>query len=96
MEKVPIGTLKANLAAYLAKVKAGRSLVITDRSRAVAVLEPVAWDLDQDETLKTLVLSGQLSPASEELPEAFFQTPRVQDLKARLRRFLEEERRSGW
>ena len=96
MKKVPVAALKASLAAHLAKVKAGRSLVITDRGRPVAILEPVAWDLDQDETLKALVLAGQVTPASDELPAAFFQMPRIQDPKSKIRTFLDEERRSGW
>lgn len=96
MKKVPVATLKASLAAHLAEVKAGRSFLITARGRAVAVLEPVAWDLDQDETLKALVLSGQVTPASDELPTAFFQMPRIQDPKSKIRTFLEEERRGGW
>ena len=43
MEKVRVAQLKANLAGYLGRVKAGCSFVITDRDTPVGVLSPVAW-----------------------------------------------------
>jgi prevent-host-death family protein len=95
MEKVPVARLKANLAHYLGRVKAGQSLVVTDRGCPVAVVEPVAWSSDEDEATKCLVVAGQISPASAELGDDFFRGPNVQDPECRLRKFLDAERRAG-
>lgn len=85
MERMPISKLKANLAASLARVKAGESFLITDRGLPVAVLEPLGWDLDSDERLKALVLSGVLSPPTAELGDDFFRRPRVKRPRGSLR-----------
>lgn len=71
---VSISHLKKNPTRYLGRVKAGGSFVVTDHGRAVAVLEPVGWDLDRDETLKALVLAGLATPPSAVLSDAFFET----------------------
>lgn len=75
-EKVPIAMLKAKLAHYLGRMKAGESFLITDRGRSIAVLEPLGWDLDSDETLRTLVLEGLVTPPSATLSDEFLSWPR--------------------
>jgi len=42
MQTVGIRELKANLSACLRRVQSGERLIVTDRGRAVATLEPVA------------------------------------------------------
>jgi len=42
--------------------------------------------------MRDLVLSGQVTPPSEELPDDFFVGPSVEDPDCSLRRFLSEER----
>jgi prevent-host-death family protein len=88
MEKVSVSQLKASLAAHLGRVKAGQSLVVTDRGCPVAVIEPVAWSPNEDEATKSLVVAGQLSPASVELGDDFFRGPYAQDPEYWLRKFL--------
>jgi len=96
-EHISVSRLKAELAHYVGQVKAGRKLVVTDRGKPVAVIEPVVWDFQEDETMKALILKGLISPATEELGDEFFCTPpRVEDPESQLRTFLEEERRCGW
>jgi antitoxin (DNA-binding transcriptional repressor) of toxin-antitoxin stability system len=95
MEKVPITRFKASLATYLARVKAGHSLVITDRDQAVAVFEPVSWKPEDDEAMGQLVMSGQVTLPTEELPNDFFELPRVQDAQDSHRAFLSKERGTG-
>ncbi|MDG3008452.1 type II toxin-antitoxin system Phd/YefM family antitoxin [Paludisphaera mucosa] len=91
MERVSITRLKNSLSAYLAEVKAGTTLVVTDREIGVASITPVSWDL-KDDPMKDLVLSGQVTPHTEELPEDFLKGPRVKDPAGSLRAFLTEER----
>jgi antitoxin (DNA-binding transcriptional repressor) of toxin-antitoxin stability system len=95
MEKVPITRLKAAIAAFIAKVKAGHTLVITDHGQAVAVFEPLAWDSEDHEAMNQLVRTGQVSPPTQELPDDFFETPKVKDPEGSLRAYLSEERGTG-
>lgn len=96
LDRVSIARLKASLSTYLAKVEAGESLVITDRGLGVAVLTPVAWKPGGN-PVDALVMSGQVTPPSEELGEEFFlNKPTVKDPDGRLRAFLEEDRSGGW
>ena len=41
MEKVGIRELKNNLSKYLRDIKSGKSLVITDRQKSIALIEPI-------------------------------------------------------
>lgn len=95
MENVPITRLKAAIAAFIAKVKAGHSLVITDRGQAVAIFELVAWNLEEDEAMSQLVKTGQVTPPTEELSDDFFELPKVKDPAGSLRAYLSEERGTG-
>jgi antitoxin (DNA-binding transcriptional repressor) of toxin-antitoxin stability system len=95
MERVPVARLKASLAAFLGKVKVGRSLIITDRGTPVAVFEPVAWDTEEDESIRELVATGQVTPPTAKLPDDFFRVPRVKDPHGLLRGFLLDERETG-
>jgi prevent-host-death family protein len=89
-ERVSVSQLKESLASYLDKVKAGRSLLISDRGIGVAVLTPVSWHFE-DEAMRGLVLSGQVTPPSEDLPDVFFRGPTVKDPDCSIRRFPAEE-----
>jgi prevent-host-death family protein len=52
---IPVTRLKSRLADYLTEVKAGESLVVTDRGLPVAVIRPIVWSGD-DEPLRELGL----------------------------------------
>lgn len=95
-DRVPIARIKSSLASYLARMKAGESIVITDRGIGVAVLAPVAWRREGD-SMDALVMSGQVTPPSEEPGKQFFLRERtVKDPEGQLRAFLEEDRSGGW
>ena len=61
MTRVGIRDLRQNLSVYLAKVKAGRTLAVTDRGKAVAVLKPLARG---DDLWQRLVDQGAVIPAT--------------------------------
>ena len=72
MRSVGIRELRQNLSVYLAKVKAGRTLAVTDRGKAVAILKPLDREYD---LWQQLVDEGAVIPASGswsdiELPSA--------------------------
>jgi hypothetical protein len=50
----------------------------------------VSWHFE-DEAMRGLVLSGQVTPPSEDLPDVFFREPTVNDPDCSIRRFPAEE-----
>ncbi len=61
MEKVSISRLKDQLSAYLKKVQAGQTVVVTDRNMPVARLEPVNQAGSEAERIAQLVQLGLVS-----------------------------------
>jgi antitoxin (DNA-binding transcriptional repressor) of toxin-antitoxin stability system len=70
LERVGIAKIKASLASYFARMRAGESFIITDRGIPVAKLAPVYLD-PNDRELVHLVSKGLMMP-----PEG---TPAEQD-----------------
>lgn len=58
-ETVGVRELRQNLSRYLARVKQGERLVVTERNRPVAVLEPTT---EQDDPLERLIAAGLVRP----------------------------------
>lgn len=58
MEKVSVSKLKDQLSAYLKKVQAGQTVIVTDRSKPVARLEPVTRAGSEAERIARLVQQG--------------------------------------
>ncbi len=61
MEHVGIRELRQNLSVYLAKVKTGTAFAVTDRGKPVAVLQPLAPEVD---AWRRLVDDGVVIPAA--------------------------------
>jgi prevent-host-death family protein len=57
MERIGVRELRQHASRYLARVRAGETIEVTDRGRAVARLVPVA-----EESWQELVDGGQLAP----------------------------------
>ena len=60
MTRVPIAKLKAKLSEYLAGVRAGEEIVVTDRGRPVARVVPIRGARELESRLSGLVRSGLL------------------------------------
>lgn len=58
MEKVSVSKLKDQLSAYLRKVRAGQTVVVTDRNQPVAQLVPISRRESEDERIARLVAQG--------------------------------------
>lgn len=96
METAGIGQLKARLSAYLARVRAGEEVVVTDRGRPVARLVPVtAPGSEAGEALGELARAGVVRIGSAALPPDFLTRERPGDPDSSVRAALLEERRSG-
>ncbi|MGE0030050.1 MAG: type II toxin-antitoxin system Phd/YefM family antitoxin [Steroidobacteraceae bacterium] len=97
MEKVSISRLKDQLSAYLKKVEAGQTVVVTDRNKPVARLAPIAAASRESDRIKALVQQGLVSmPKAPPLSIEEIRGKRPVASGARLLEALLEERESGW
>ncbi len=92
---VSITDLKARLSEYLRRVRAGDTVVVTDRGAPIAMVSPVMIGDDAD-MMKSLVERGVVRPPSSPIPESLAGRPQVPDPDSRVRRAVLDERRSGW
>jgi prevent-host-death family protein len=98
MKKASITEAKNQLSALIAGLKSGSPVLIVDRGRPVARLEPITSgpDSDPDGRLSRLIRDGIVRPARGALPSAVLtdQPPRLK-LGASAVSALLEERREG-
>lgn len=91
MERTNISNLKDRLSAYLKKVQAGETVLVTDRNRPIARIEPIRpAETGQAAHLKRLEEEGQISPPGQPLPADFFTAERPKSEKSVLEALLEE------
>ncbi|HTT84718.1 MAG TPA: type II toxin-antitoxin system Phd/YefM family antitoxin [Rhizomicrobium sp.] len=90
MKKASITEAKNNLSALIDGLKSGSSVLILDRGRPVARLDPVAAGCD--ERIARLVREGLVRPRRKPLSRAFFNTelPQSRDGTSVLETLLEE------
>lgn len=95
MKRVNITEVKNKLSAFIAGLRSGDGVLILDRGRPVARLEPVrAADLTDDDLLAELIRDGIVVPGCGHLPKDWFRNiPRVEGVS--LTAALLEERREG-
>jgi prevent-host-death family protein len=96
MERASITDAKNNLSALIDRVKSGAPILIVDRGRPVARLEPVTGAASDDERLARLVREGVVRPARRGAPAATLsRTPPRPRRGASGVRALIDERRDG-
>lgn len=91
---------KARLSEYLARVKSGEEVLVTDRGRPVARLVPVGAETIVDDEAEAARLAamekeGLLRLGSNTLPEGFFEKERPEDPEGLLVEAVLEEREEG-
>ncbi len=96
MKKASITEAKNNLSALIDSVKGGSPVLIVDRGRPVARLEPVQGIGADDDRLARLVREGVVRPARNVPAKAMFTTrpPRAKTGASGVR-VLIDERREG-
>jgi prevent-host-death family protein len=95
MKKASITEAKNNLSALIDSVKGGTPVLIVDRGRPVARLEPVSNAASSDDgRLARLVRDGVVRPARGAMPKALLATkpPRGKKSASGVRALLEERR----
>lgn len=97
MRTTTITRAKSGLSALIDEVKAGESIVITDRGVPVARLEPIATSIDPTGRVERLVRAGLARPGRGTVPVGFLDGP-VTPAPAGMSLVdaVVEERRSGW
>lgn len=95
MKKASITEAKNNLSALIDSVKGGAPVLIVDRGRPVARLEPVGTFRSDDEgRLARLVREGVIRPGRAIVPRSVFTTrpPRLKGRASGVRALIEERR----
>lgn len=96
-----VSELKAGLSAYLAQVKRGEEVLVTERGTAIAKLVPVRRDrpqgVDEAEWARLLEMErrGLVRIGTGKLPDGFFDRPRPKVPDGWLEEWLEWERGEG-
>ena len=95
MKKASITEAKNNLSALIDGVKGGSPVLIVDRGRPVARLEPVGGvDTDDDSRLARLVRDGVVRPARRPVAKTVLtaKPPRAKGTGSAVRALLDERR----
>lgn len=95
MLRASISSLKARLSHYLAAVRGGQEVLVTDRGTPVARLVPLRGPHGEEARTAELVASGRLRPPRQPLPSDFWHRPRPADPEGRGLLTLLEERAEG-
>ena len=97
MKVAKVSELKASLSKYLARVKAGEEVIVTERGAPVAKLVPIPpAEGDEEQRLERLEREGVIKRGRGKLPKDFWDWPRPQDPEGLALKALLEERESGW
>ena len=75
MDSATITEVKNGLSAIIDRVRAGESIIVTDRGVPVAVIEPVAGRVDIEDRLARLERQGLIRRSTTPLPVELLRTP---------------------
>ena len=92
MKSATITEVKNQLSSIIDRVRAGETVIVTDRGQPVATIEPVRADADDEARLVRLERSGVIRPASKPPPKLGGILPEV---RASAVDALIDERRAG-
>jgi len=93
MKSASISKLKATLSAYIASVKAGEEVIVTDRGKPVARIVPVASEVGEDDRLRELVSRGVIRPGRAKPTLAPANLPLCAAPEGAVQHVIDEERR---
>lgn len=97
MQSVSVSRLKASLSEYLARVKAGEEVMVTERSKPIAKLVPIPPAVGTMEHARELERRGILKiHGTGRIPPEFFRQPMPEDPEGLVLKYLLEEREEGW
>jgi antitoxin (DNA-binding transcriptional repressor) of toxin-antitoxin stability system len=92
MERASVSGLKSCLSEYLGKVRAGEMVLVLDRGKPVANLEPAAPGDDRDGWMAALIREGVVKPPVRPLPARLVKFRPPKPRGSLLESLLEERR----
>ncbi|WP_447974958.1 type II toxin-antitoxin system Phd/YefM family antitoxin [Nitrospira sp. Kam-Ns4a] len=93
MKSAAVSRLKASLSEYLAKVKVGEEVIVTERGKPIAKIVPIRYDERQfPPHLLELARAGLVRLGAGKLPPGFWKLPRPKDPEGKVLQALLEER----
>lgn len=95
MNTASVAELKARLSEFLAAVRRGEEVIVTDRGRPVARLSGLVGEGLLDARVAELVRTGAMSPPRRALPSDFRDHELPQDPSGRSLQILLNERDEG-
>jgi prevent-host-death family protein len=96
MKSAGVAQLKAHLSRYLASVKEGEEVTVTERGRPIARLVPLDAEATQEARMQRLARAGIVRLPTRTLSPSVLRASRVEDPEGRLLKALLEEREEGW
>ncbi len=96
MKSAAVSKLKANLSEYLARVKAGEEVIVTERGKPIAKIVPLRRDqAEVPPHLLEMARAGLIRLGSGKFPKGFWKIPHPPDPTGAVLKALLEERESG-
>jgi prevent-host-death family protein len=96
MTTVSVSHLKSRLSQYLAMVKEGGEVLVTERGKPIARLVPERPNRWDDERIAELRRKGVIRGNPRPLGKEFFELPRGEDPEGAVLKALLEEREEGY
>lgn len=93
-KSISVSQLKARLSEQLRRVKAGETVLITERGRPIGMMSPLPPEVVSEE-LAELVEAGLVRPSSAALPPGFWDDERPADPEGKVRQAIIDEREQG-
>ena len=96
MKTAKVSELKASLSKYVAHVKSGEEVIVTERGKPVAKLVPIPQNEDPEmERMRELERKGLVTLGTGVIPDDFWDLPRAEDPEGLVLKALLEEREEG-
>lgn len=96
MTTVSVSHLKSRLSQYLAMVKEGGEVLVTERGKPIARLVPERPNRWDDERIAELRRKGVIRGNPRPLGREFFELPRGEDPEGAVLKALLDEREEGY
>ena len=96
MKSAAVAELKAMLSKYLARVKAGEEVIVTERGKPIAKIVPFPREAGiESARLAEMARAGLIRMGTGKLPDGFWKMPRPKDAQGSVLKALLEERAEG-
>jgi prevent-host-death family protein len=95
MRKAPVSILKARLSQYLAAVKSGEEVIVTEHGTPIARISPIVAAQSLDERMAMLIREGRVRPPTARAASLRSIEEQPRDATGLSLEYLLEERREG-